>query len=273
MVNTKRYTVRVAAAAWGTLETVRYLTRAIDKVHEQYPDSPSLFIGHLSRREGGRLSPHKSHQSGRDVDISFFYVPSKHRWYQRATRRTLDVERSWAFVRALVTETDVQWLFINTSVQRILKKHALAIGEDPAWLDTVFQYRSRNPNPIVRHAPGHDTHIHIRFFNPVAQKLARRLHRPLVKQGHVTKRFLRYRARKGDLLSRLARRFGTNVNTLRRINGLRTSRIRSGRVYLIPRKGSVPAPPPVVIPERRLPPPRATGAKRVVAGQSSSAIR
>jgi penicillin-insensitive murein endopeptidase len=273
MTDTERYTVEAPAAAWGTSETVAYLKLAIDRVHDQFADTLPLFIGHLSRQEGGRLSPHKSHQSGRDVDISYYYVPKKHQWYQRAHARTLDLPRSWAFVRALVASTDVQWIFINSSVQKLLKKHALSIGENAEWLDTVFQYRSRNPNPIVRHARGHDTHIHIRFYNPVAQELARRLHKPLVKQGFVTKRFLRYRARKGDLLSRLARRFGTSVRTLKRVNRLRGSRIRAGRVYLVPRKGSVPPPPAVAIPTRRLPPVPASGGHNAFAAPASAPLR
>jgi penicillin-insensitive murein endopeptidase len=276
MTDGAHYTVEAPAAAWGTAETVSSLSRAIARVHQQFADTPALFIGHLSRREGGRLSPHRSHQSGRDVDISYYYVPKKHHWYRRANAKTLDVARSWAFVRALVTESDVEYIFINRSVQRLLKTHALAIGEDPTWLDSVFQYRSLQPAPIVRHASGHDTHIHIRFFNPVAQELATRLHPALVKQGLITRRFLRYRARKGDRLSRLARRFGTTVRRLKRVNGLPTSRIRAGRVYLVPRKGTVPSSPVIVVPPRRLPPTRdltpvaASGGRRALAGPESA---
>jgi penicillin-insensitive murein endopeptidase len=265
MPKSDRWDIIDPGHAWGTRETIDYLTAAIAKVHQQFPGSHKLYIGHISAKRGGHLRPHKSHQSGRDVDISYFYKVEAHgRWYMRATADTLDVPRTWAFVRAMLTETDVEFIFINTSVQKLLKQHALQIGEDAAWLDRVFQLGSRDPWPIIRHAHGHDTHIHVRFYNPVAQELGRRAYPELSKRGLVTVKsrdgFVSYRARKGDLLVNLAKRFGTTVAEIQSANGLRNSAIKAGRVYLIPRKGGktrakkLDVPPKVVVPPRRLPP-------------------
>src|SRR5690606_32055386 len=60
--------------AYGTRETVDFLRAAVASVHRQYPATPRLHIGHISAKKGGWLSPHRSHQSGRDVDVGFYYV-------------------------------------------------------------------------------------------------------------------------------------------------------------------------------------------------------
>ena len=81
--------------AWGTAETIKYLTTAIDALHREFPNSHPLFIGDLSRQRGGYLQPHLSHQSGKDVDISYFYTRDP-KWYARATAANLDRPRTWA---------------------------------------------------------------------------------------------------------------------------------------------------------------------------------
>ena len=244
--------------AWATEETIDFLKVAIAKVHDELPGGHVLRIGHISAKRGGALSPHKSHQSGRDVDISYFYRDSvEYQWFRRATKDNLDIPRTWAFVRALITETDVEMIFINTYLQVILKEHALASGEDAEWIDSVFQAGSKHHRPIVRHAKGHDTHIHIRFFNPVAQELGRRAYPYLADGGHIKPliSYTKHKARKGDILGNLAKRYGTSVEEIQRANGLRNTRIRAGKTYLIPKKtGTVKRPPAVVIPPRRLPP-------------------
>jgi len=257
-------------AIWGTQETIDYLIRAIEAVNRQFPTGThQARIGHISAKKGGALSPHKSHQSGRDVDVSYYYeLPTKHLWYRRAHADNLDLPRTWAFVRALVTETDVEMIFINSSIQKLIKQYALSTGEDPSWLDSIFQTGSRHRWPLVRHARGHDTHIHVRFYNPVAQELGRRAYPILVAQDHLEPHtyFTRHRARKGDMLGRIANRYGTTVKAIQRANGLRSTRIRAGRIYLIPRKGKVGKPPKIVVPPRRLPP-----AKTGVKGQGVAA--
>jgi penicillin-insensitive murein endopeptidase len=265
----EHWTLVSPGAAWGTDETIASLTRAIEKVHETQPGGHKLAIGHLSARRGGRLSPHKSHQSGRDVDISYFYRDGESPiWFRRANADTLDAARTWAFVRALVTETDVEYIFINGSVQKLLKEHALSLGEDPEWLDGIFQYQSRHRWPIVRHAPGHDTHIHVRFYSPLAQELGRRLHKSLSGKGVIQpgSSFVHHKARNGDLLGNLAKRYGTSVEAIQKANGLRNTRIRAGRVYLIPKKGGAPPPVsksvPILIPPRRLPPSQGSSARK-----------
>jgi penicillin-insensitive murein endopeptidase len=248
------------AHAWGTQETVDSLIRAIGEVRRTCPDSPPLYVGHISARQGGPLSPHISHQAGRDVDISY-YLTDRRPGFRRATAKNLDLERTWAFVRALIIETDVELILIDTSVQRLLKAHALKIGEDPGWIDGLFQIGSKHHRPLIRHARGHGNHLHVRFYNPIAQSSAARAHAVLAKQGKVQPAvaYVRHVVKNGQTLGILARRYGTTVEAIQRANGLKGTFIKAKRVLNIPRPGQASAPPrlaPPVIPPRRLPPPR-----------------
>lgn len=280
------------ARAWGTQETIDFLKRSIQKVNEQFPGAPKLYIGHISAKQGGHLSPHVSHQSGRDVDISY-YLSNGKRGFIKANASNLDTAKTWAFVKALVTETDVEMILIDTSIQKLLSSHASRIGEDPLWLDSIFQVRNKHQRPLVRHAKGHANHIHIRFFSPLAQELGRRAHSlfanmlvppkaaPKKPAAVAPQSFFVHRARSGDTLGILAKRYGTSVEAIREANGLKTDAIKNKQALKIPKQaspqpplitrpsrpsGPPPVPGPVSVPPRRLPP-----AKTVEASKTASA--
>lgn len=243
--------------AWGTEETIAALQHCIEKIAREFPKTPPLYIGHISARRGGYLSPHKSHQAGRDVDISY-YLTTNSRWYARASRANLDLARTWAFVRTLITDTDVDMIFIDRSIQRLLKDHALAIGEDRAWVEGLFE---GGADPIVRHARGHATHLHVRFHSPIARELARRAYPHLLAQGlvKVAPHYQTHTVKKGNTIGAIARAHKTTVAAIMRANRLRSTRIRAGQTLQIPKANAagVAAPEgPIRIPPRRLPPSR-----------------
>jgi len=236
------------ANAWGTRETIEDLVRSIDKVSDQFPGAPALSIGHISRQHGGHLSPHKSHQSGRDADVGYYYRTTSRRWFTRATSDNLDLEKTWALLKAVITGTDVEMIFIDSGIQRLLADYAAKRGEDTAWLDEVFQIRAKHARPIIRHAKGHATHIHFRFNNPVAQEMARRahVHPPEAAPGPaaLALNYVQHKARSGDTLVILARRYATTVEAIQEANGLRSTALRAGVIYKIPQKAAAKAPAP-----------------------------
>jgi len=240
--------------AFGTHETVFYLERAVARVHELHPGTPPLHVGHISRKSGGHVSPHRSHQSGRDVDLGFYYSKDGG-WYRRGTADNLDLPRTWSLLRALITETDVEMVIVDASIQRLLRSYAERIGEDRAWLARVFNGDARRPK-IVRHLWGHTTHFHVRFYNPAAQTLAARAYPHLVDAELVdpVQSVTNYRAKKGDTLGRLATRFGTTVRAIQAANGMRGTTIQAKRVYRIPRAGGPAQLEPLNLPARCLPP-------------------
>ncbi len=240
--------------SYGTKETIEYLNAAVREVHDKHADTPPLHIGHISKKSGGHLSPHLSHQSGRDVDLGYYYK-DKRAWYRRATWNTLDVDRTWTLVRALVTKTDVDLILIDYSIQSLLKKHALQIGEDKAWVHKLFQGSGDRP-AIIRHARGHATHIHVRFFSPDAQRNAQRAYPFLLDQELVEPVVVyhHHRVRKGETLGRLAKMYGTSVQSIQQANGLRGTLIQAKKVYKIPKAGGpAPVEGPLIFPPRQLP--------------------
>ncbi|MDI1445522.1 penicillin-insensitive murein endopeptidase [Polyangium sp. 6x1] len=265
MPRSDKWIVQDPSCAWGTQETVDAIARSIEKVAAEHPGAPALAIGHISSKKGGHLSPHRSHQSGRDVDIGYYHSPPK-TTFVRATEANLDLERTYALVKTIVSDADVELVLIDTSVQRLLVAHALRKGEDEAFLDQVFQVRGKHPRPLVRHARGHGNHLHVRFVSPVAQELGRRagafLKREKVAPPHVADAVVMHKARSGDTLQILARRYGTTVEAIQGANGLRTIDIKMGRTYRIP-VPKPPTPPKSAVPKRpTAAPPRTAGATR-----------
>lgn len=249
------FEVVVPDFTWGTAEMVAYLETAVKAVHAAHPNTPPLHVGHISAPGGGYLSPHLSHQSGRDVDLGYYYT-KKRAWYRRATWDTLDVPRTWTLVKAMVTQTDVEMILIDSSIQSLLKKYALAQGEDKLWVHKVFNGSAERP-AIIRHVRGHATHIHARFFSPVAQANAQRAY-PFLLEHELVKpvvMFEHHRVRKGETLGRLAKKYGTTVQAIQQANGLRGTLIQAKKVYKIPLQGG-PAPldEPLEFPGRLLPP-------------------
>ncbi len=148
-------------------------------------------------------------------------------------------------------------ILIDVSIQRLLEAHARSIGEDPAWLDGVFRGVPGKLPPLIRHARGHATHLHVRFYNPVAQETARRLLVPMVRLHLIGApvAHVRHRVKKGETLGMLARKYRTSIQAIMLANGLRSTVIRAGQSYLVPQPVKLRASPqPIRVPQRRVPP-------------------
>jgi penicillin-insensitive murein endopeptidase len=259
--------------AWGTQETVDSIVRAIDRVHAAHKDSPPLIIGHISAKGGGRLKPHKSHQSGRDVDLSYFYNEPK-TWYAVATEKNLDKPRTWTLVKAFLEDPNTEMILIDTSLQKVLMAHALAVGEDKSFVERVFQVSGKAKSPLIRHAKGHATHVHVRFFSPSAQasgKLAAAFlpkppppparkpgktpgkgkgkdepptkgertakgSKPKDKDKAEEAAFVYHRARSGDTLDALSRKYAVSIPAIKQANGLKSNDLKINKTYRIPKK-------------------------------------
>jgi murein endopeptidase len=246
------------SGAWGTQETLDFLAQALGKVQEQFPGTPPLALGDISGRNGGPSPPHVSHQSGRDVDIAYFYNDGAG-WYARGTAKNLDLPRNWAFVRALIAETDIDLILIDHSIQVLLEDYARKHGEDPVWLAGIFRGVPGKLRPIIRHAPGHATHIHVRFFNPLAQETARRSHAFLLqaKLTSAPQSYITHKVKKNETLGMIARKYGVTVPRLRAANGLKKSMIREKSLLRVPvaTRGPTGPGPRLRVPARRVPPP------------------
>ena len=168
---------------YATRELIGLLQRAAVSVQAKHPGA-ILGIADLSAPEGGRISGHRSHQSGRDADLLYYAVneaglpmaPDNHMpvytaslraryarapaWEPHITARTFDLQRNWAFIRALLTDpqVEVERVFVGSRIKHWLLQYARELGEDEALLARaghVLQRPSR--------AQGHDDHMHLRI--------------------------------------------------------------------------------------------------------------
>lgn len=248
---TSAWKVVKPGAAWATEETIAYLAAAISRVKALRPDAPPLRVNAISVQHGGYLPPHKSHQSGRDVDLGFYY-PTAEPIRAVARERYIDVALNWELIKSLVLLTDVQMILVDRRVKKVLYRHALRSGEDKAWLDSLF-YAGRKS--LIRHARRHRDHFHVRFYNPRAQELGRRIAPLLAKRAD--RNIVTHRVRSGDTLGAIAAKYGTTIGAVKKTNGMRRSFLRVGQVLKVRLRGPCtrcPVPPPVVVPQRRLPP-------------------
>jgi murein endopeptidase len=133
------YYLRDGDRSYGTPELVGAVLDAIEKVSVKYPDSQDIFIGDISGPQGGRMRHHRSHENGRDIDIGMYAkdnVPLK--GFAGMSEDNLDVAKTWELVDNLLRSRRVQYIFLDTSIQKLLYRHALNQGHDQASLDRLF---------------------------------------------------------------------------------------------------------------------------------------
>lgn len=165
--------LRAGGYGWGTELVVRSIERAVRQVRRCYPGSPDLYVGDIARERGGWLKPHRSHQSGLDADIGYYYRIGPF-WYMRATAENLDVARTWALVRALLDGGNVEMIFMDLSIQRLVRDHIKTLPEAEQPPEDLFASPTRK-DAMIRHTWGHATHFHVRFVDPAAVELGERI--------------------------------------------------------------------------------------------------
>ncbi|MGH1345303.1 MAG: penicillin-insensitive murein endopeptidase [Nannocystales bacterium] len=159
----EHYTLRDPDRSYGSSHAVTIIHDSIAAFRAETGYRGEIKIADMSKKGGGRLRPHGSHQAGRDVDI---------RLPRRAGVSTdnksisaMDWDLSWALVKAFIDTGEIEYIFLETGRQKALRKAAQRAGASASELARAIQYPSkRGTNKgIVRHASGHRIHIHIRI--------------------------------------------------------------------------------------------------------------
>ncbi len=162
------YQVRVQGNAYGTNDTVTLLMTCLPKVKKKWKNAPEILVGDLSREHGGRFPPHRSHQNGLDVDISYFHnVRPAPDYFREATPGTLDAEKTWFLLKTFIDTGRVDYIFVDYSLQKALYDEAKKRGAKAKQLDQWFQYPNGKGmgEGLIRHSPSHKNHFHIRFIH------------------------------------------------------------------------------------------------------------
>lgn len=150
---------------WGTAHTVSVLDQVLRRWHRLEPRYPML-VGNLSDRDGGKLRPHRSHRSGRDVDLGYIQkrgLYKKYNW-RVMNARNLDVARTWKFLRVLLGSGHVEKIFMGPRLERLIYRYARRNpGPYRAKLSRWFASAKGKGRAVIQHARGHNDHMHVRL--------------------------------------------------------------------------------------------------------------
>jgi penicillin-insensitive murein endopeptidase len=161
---------------YGSLALIGMIERAAAQVAEEHAGSV-LSVGDMSAKNGGFISGHSSHRSGRDVDFAFFRSEINGRRADRSPAMIrfdrfgagvkdgkaylFDTERNWCLVEALITDpkAQVQWILVSDGLKALILEWALDN-------DRAIEIVRRAVN--VLHQPSdsaaHDDHFHVRIY-------------------------------------------------------------------------------------------------------------
>lgn len=160
------YVILYQHRTFGAPQAVAEVQRVLDDYAQLYPEAHPLMVGDISFRTGRKIRPHRSHQSGRDVDISYprYEPPPNYKRFHYVRRKNLDVEKTLWLMKSFIDGGYVEYIFMDRYFQRLLIEEARRQGATDEWIDTVFQYPHwSGGNAIIRHSSGHRNHFHIRF--------------------------------------------------------------------------------------------------------------
>ena len=156
-------------APYGTDETVALIAWACAEIDRLYPGTASLVVGDISKEGGGKLRPHKSHQSGRDVDLGFYFLGNrKVRHFEDGSKENLDVEKTWSLLELLFATNQVEYIFIDRRFHQLFYDEAVRRGWSGDALARMFEapLGTGKGKGYLRHARGHVNHMHVRFVCP-----------------------------------------------------------------------------------------------------------
>jgi penicillin-insensitive murein endopeptidase len=160
---------------YGTEELIDLLVGVSRRMARQVGGT-RLVIADLSGRGGGpAYAWHRSHQSGRDVDLLYYMrdaqgspmeADAMHVFGASGVARdgsgiSIDIPKTWLLVKDLLTapEAPVQWIFMYDPIAAKLIAHAESIGEPEVIVERARK-AVRQPGDSARH----DDHMHVRVY-------------------------------------------------------------------------------------------------------------
>lgn len=160
---------------WGHPALVSMIDHAARTVAKRFPGSV-LHVGDLSRKGGGDLLRHHSHESGRDADLGFYAVDGHGKQLHSqgfikfdanlASPTTpgahFDLPRNWAFIQELLTDPTarVSHVFIAEYLRQQLLTYARPRVSHPLFERAALVMMQPH------HSLPHDDHIHVRISCP-----------------------------------------------------------------------------------------------------------
>jgi murein endopeptidase len=145
---------------------VTFILEGFDALRSEHRGAPRVEMHDISDEDGGEINDHNSHESGRDADIGLYHDDCDDTCsYDRLDADDLDVELQWALISHWIENDQVEYIFLDYSLQEPLYEYAQSLGATESELNDWFQYPHgrRRARGILRHEPNHRDHIHVRF--------------------------------------------------------------------------------------------------------------
>lgn len=158
------YSRRKPEESYGSTHAITQLTAAIIRFRHETGFARTISIGGISRPRGGRFRPHKSHQSGRDIDIRMPVLASAE-GHKSMTTGDIDWRLTWKLMHAFIVSGEVEYIFLEHSLQKRLYKAARELGVSKEELAGWIQWpnKAKTNKGVVRHVKGHKVHFHVRI--------------------------------------------------------------------------------------------------------------
>jgi len=161
------YTRRKPEEAWGSSHAITQLMAAVTRFRHETGFKRAVVIGGISKARGGRFRPHKSHQSGRDIDIRM-PITAAAEGKKHTTAGDIDWRATWQLIHAFLVSGEVEYVFLEHSLQKRLYKAAREAGATKDQLALWLQWpnspkSTRGKKAVIRHVKGHIVHFHVRI--------------------------------------------------------------------------------------------------------------
>lgn len=162
------FVLRDRSRAYGTQRTIDLIRQGFDAFARAHPNAPRVRVHDLSLPGGGPIDDHRSHQSGRDVDITYYRrggCPASGCPLEVVTPEELDVRRQWTLLHHWLRRDVIEAIYVDRSLHEVLYREAQRRGATRAELARWFQH-PRGPSAddeLIRHFPNHANHLHVRF--------------------------------------------------------------------------------------------------------------
>ncbi len=173
--NTPHLKVMRPANAYGHPALVLMLKRSSRDV-ARGSRGAKLLVGDLSKKDGGPLTGHISHQSGRDADVAFYVTkdgksvrsPRFIAFTGKGKARDksgyeFDVKRNWLLLQSWARDTraGLSHVFVSSGLRRLLIAHGRKAGASKDTLTKALALLKQPPN-----SSAHDDHFHVRIKCP-----------------------------------------------------------------------------------------------------------
>jgi LysM repeat protein len=161
------YQLRSKVVGWVTQQTYSALKKGFDHVRATHRFAPRVKVLDASLREGGPVTGHLSHQSGHDIDITYYQkrCPASGCPLELVSPSKLDVRRQWTLLSYWIKNRSVDFILVDYDLQKVLYEHAKKRGVSEKRLREWFQYPRPRETPagMIQHWESHRNHVHVRF--------------------------------------------------------------------------------------------------------------